>query len=139
MSIMNVFRMSEDLRISLGLVFMACLLSGCGSNGKNPTMEENAAKGEILFQSVGCTQCHSLSGETMYGPALNNILGTTIRVVQSGKEKSLTVDREYIHRSIEKPEYEKLLQFESRKMPRTELSEEQINQITDYLISINEQ
>lgn len=118
---------------------MACLLSGCGSNGKKPTMEENVAKGEILFQSVGCTQCHSLSGETMYGPALNNILGTTIRVVQSGKEKSLTVDREYIHRSIEKPEYEKLLQFESRKMPRTELSEEQINQITDYLISINEQ
>ena len=74
----------------------------------------------------------------MYGPALNNILNTSIRVIREGKEVSLTVDREYIHRSIRNPEYEKLLDFKKQKMPITELSEDQINQLTDYLISINE-
>lgn len=75
----------------------------------------------------------------MYGPALNNILNTSIHVIRDGKELSLTVDREYIHRSIQNPEYEKLLDFKKQKMPKTELSEDQINQLTDYLISINEQ
>lgn len=135
---MNVFKMNRNRRISFGLVFMACLLGGCSSNGKKPTLAENAAKGEVLFLSVGCTQCHSLNGETMYGPALNNILNTSIRVIREGKEVSLTVDREYIHRSIQNPEYEKLLDFNKRKMPKTELSEDQINQLTDYLISIHD-
>ncbi len=74
----------------------------------------------------------------MYGPSLNNILNTSIWVIREGKEVSLTVDREYIHRSIQNPEYEKLLNFSKRKMPKTELSEDQINQLTDYLISIHE-
>lgn len=74
----------------------------------------------------------------MYGPSLNNVLNTSIQVIRDGKEVSLIVDREYIHRSIQNPEYEKLLNFSKRKMPKTELSEDQINQLTDYLISINE-
>lgn len=115
------------------------IFSGCkpSNNGKANT-KENVEKGDVLFHSVGCTQCHSLNGETMYGPALNNILNTSIRVIRDGKEVSLTVDREYIRHSVQNPEYEKLLNFKMRKMPKTELSEEEINQLTDYLISINE-
>jgi cytochrome c oxidase subunit 2 len=113
--------------------------SGCNfSNSGKVNTEENVEKGDVLFHSVGCTQCHSLNGETMYGPALNNILNTSIRVIRDGKEVSLTVDREYIRHSVQNPEYEKLLNFKTRKMPKTELSEEEINQLTDYLISINE-
>ncbi len=118
--------------------FILGVLNGCNSAGNKATFRENAVKGDVLFHSSGCTQCHSLDGTPMYGPALNAILHTPIQVMRDGKTVSLTVDRDYIHRSIEKPEYEKLLQFESRKMPQTQLSEEQINQITDYLISINE-
>lgn len=115
------------------------IFSRCNpSNSGKLTTKENVEKGDELFHSVGCTLCHSLSGETMYGPALNNILNTSIQVFREGKEVSLTVDREYIHRSIQDPEYEKLLNFNKQKMPKTELSEDQINQLTDYLISINE-
>jgi len=131
--------MSGFSKIICLLFIVLSLFSGCKSaNSGKATTKENAEKGDILFHSVGCTQCHSLTGETMYGPALNNILNTSIRVIRDGKELSLTVDREYIHRSIQNPEYEKLLDFKKQKMPKTELSEDQINQLTDYLISIHE-
>ena len=131
--------MSGFLRMICLFFIVLSIFSGCNSsNSGKATTKENAAKGDELFHSVGCTQCHSLNGETMYGPALNNILNTSIRVIREGKEVSLTVDREYIHRSIRNPEYEKLLDFKKQKMPITELSEDQINQLTDYLISINE-
>lgn len=134
-----MYQMSGFSKIICLLFIVTSFFSGCKSaNSGKATTKENAEKGDALFHSVGCTQCHSLNGETMYGPALNNILNTSIRVIREGKEVSLTVDREYIHRSIHNPEYEKLLDFNKRKMPKTELSEDQINQLTDYLISIHE-
>lgn len=134
-----MYQMSGFSKIICLLFIVLSLFSGCNSsNSSKPTTKENAKKGDVLFHSVGCTQCHSLTGETMYGPSLNNILNTSIRVIRDGKEVSLTVNREYIHRSIQNPEYEKLLNFSKRKMPKTELSEDQINQLTDYLISIHD-
>jgi cytochrome c2 len=134
-----MYQMSGFSKIICLLFIVLSLFSGCKSaNSGKATTKENAEKGDVLFHSVGCTQCHSLTGETMYGPSLNNILNTSIWVIREGKEVSLTVDREYIHRSIQNPEYEKLLNFSKRKMPKTELSEDQINQLTDYLISIHE-
>lgn len=121
-------------------VFMAAFaLFGCNSpkSAKTKT-KENANKGEVLFNSVGCTQCHSVMGETMYGPSLKGILNTSIQVIREGKEQTLTIDRDYIHRSIQNPDFEKPVDFKNSKMPVTELSPEEIEFITDYLISINE-
>jgi cytochrome c oxidase subunit 2 len=134
-----MFQMSGFSKITGLLFFVLSLFSGCKSaNSGKATTKENAEKGEVLFHSVGCTQCHSLDGQAMYGPALNTILRTQIQVIRDGENINLNVDREYIHRSIQNPEYEKLVNFDKRKMPKTELSEDQINQLTDYLISINE-
>ena len=74
----------------------------------------------------------------MYGPSLNGILHTSIQVIREGSEHTLIIDREYILRSIQNPDYEKLINFRNSKMPKTELSPEEIEFITDYLISINE-
>jgi len=82
--------------------------------------------------------CHSVTGESMYGPSLNGILHTSIQVIREGSEQTLIIDREYILRSIKNPDYEKLINFRNKKMPKTELSSEEIEFITDYLISINE-
>lgn len=92
----------------------------------------------MLFNSVGCTMCHSVLGESKYGPSLNGILNTSIQVIREGKEQTLIIDREYIHRSIQDPDFEKPINFKNSKMPKTELSSEEIEFITDYLISINE-
>lgn len=131
--------MSASVRIYCLVFIAASALLGCDSpkSGKiNPN--ENANKGKLLFNSVGCALCHSVTGETRYGPTLNGILNTSIQVIREGSEQTLIIDREYILRSIQDPDYEKLLNFKSSKMPKTELSSKEIELITDYLISINE-
>jgi hypothetical protein len=131
--------MSGSFRIYFLVIIAASALIGCNSpksSKLNP--KENEKKGEELFNSVGCTMCHSVKGETMYGPSLNGILHTSIQVIQEGSEKTLIIDRDYILRSIKNPDFEKLINFRNKKMPKTELSPEEIEFITDYLISINE-
>lgn len=121
------------------LIFLIVfLISGCNSQNSNKlTTKESIQKGEAIFTSVGCTTCHSLSGETRYGPSLNKILNTEVIVIQGGKEHPLKVDREYIKRSIQDPDFEKLVDFKNKKMPKPTLSPDEIDQIVDYLISIN--
>lgn len=123
-----------------GFIFIIIsTLFGCNSpnNGKIKTVE-NANKGKELFNSVGCTMCHSVSGEARYGPSLNSIFNTEIHVIRNGEEKVITIDREYIRRSIQNPDYERVNTFQNRKMPVPTLSSEEIEYITDYLISISE-
>jgi len=121
------------------LIFLIIyLISGCNTqNNSKITSKEKTPDGEALFVSVGCTTCHSLSGEIRYGPALNKILNTDVIVIQKGKEHSVKVDREYIKRSIQDPDFEKLVDFKNKKMPKPSLSQDEIDQIADYLISIN--
>jgi hypothetical protein len=131
--------MSGTTRFFCILFIAASGLTGCNSPKSSPlNPKEKAKKGEVLFNSVGCTMCHSVTGEAKYGPSLNGIVNTSIQVIHEGSEHSLIVDREYILRSIQNPEYEKLISFKTKKMPKTELAPEEIEFITDYLISINE-
>jgi cytochrome c oxidase subunit II len=117
---------------------MVFFLAGCSSkSGKKTVNNENVKKGEALFKSVGCSMCHSISGDNMYGPSLNSILNTDVIVVRDGKERSLKIDRDYILRSIQNPEFEKVVDFKDRKMPKPELAFDQIECITDYLIFVN--
>jgi len=121
------------------LIFLIIyLISGCNTqNNSNIITKEKTPDGEALFVSVGCTTCHSLSGETRYGPALNRILNTDVIVIQKGKEHSVKVDLEYIRRSIQDPDFEKLVEFKNKKMPKPTLSAVEIDKIANYLISIN--
>ena len=120
------------------ILLIIFLISGCNSQNNNKiSTKESTQKGEVLFASIGCTTCHSLSGEARYGPALNKILNTDVIVIQGGKEHSVKVDREYIKRSIQNPDFEKLVDFKNKKMPKPSLSPDEIDQIADYLISIN--
>lgn len=131
--------MSGPFRIYCLVIIAASVLFGCNSPKSDKTNpKENVNKGKVLFNSVGCTLCHSVTGEARYGPSLNGILNTSIQVIRDGSEHTLIIDREYILRSIQKPDYEKLISFRNSKMPKTELSSEEIEFITDYLISINE-
>jgi mono/diheme cytochrome c family protein len=96
-----------------------------------------AARGEELFNSVGCTKCHSMSGENMYGPPLKFNLGQEITVIRKGSLKNTELDRRYIVRSMKDPDYEKLAGYQQKKMAKIELSSEAIESIADYLIYIN--
>lgn len=113
-------------------------ISGCNSQtNRKAITKENVQKGETLFNSVGCTTCHSVSGEVRYGPPLNVIFNTEVMVVREGGKRLVKADREYIQRSIQNPDFEKVDGFQNKKMTKPTLSDEDVDYIIDYLISIN--
>ena len=59
------------------------------------------ARGKALFTSDGCAGCHSLSGSTSAGPALNGLAGTTV-TLDNGQ--TVTADDTYLERSITDPD-----------------------------------
>jgi hypothetical protein len=115
---------------------MILVIQSCSPEQKIIT-KEMAGKGEQLFNSVGCTKCHSLTGENMYGPPVKFNYGAEITVIRNGNPKIIELDRGYIIRSMKDPDYEKLKGYEKKKMAKIELSGEAIESITDYLIFIN--
>lgn len=120
----------------LTILFVIFFPFGCRNS---PTISaESAAKGEFLFNSVGCKQCHSVTGDTLlYGPSLNSIFKKEVVVLRGDKKMILTIDREYILRSITDPEMEKLEGFENKKMPPVNLTAKEIGHLADYLIFIS--
>jgi hypothetical protein len=120
----------------LFVLFLMLLPFGCGNSGM--VTAEDARKGELLFNSVGCTKCHSVKGDTiLYGPPLKSIYGKEVVVSSSGKRITLTIDRQYIIRSITDPDAEKLAGYENKKMTPVNLSTEEIESLADYLIYIS--
>jgi len=119
-------------------LFIIITLSGCHSQVKeNKVHQENPQKGAVLFHNTGCIMCHSINDEKFYGPTLNSVLNTRILVIANGKQDSVTIDRQYIVRSIKDPEFEKDIRFQHRKMPKPDLSDDDIESITDFIMMIN--
>ena len=112
------------------------LFVGC-QDSKEKKEFENIQKGKQLFTSVGCATCHSITGEKRYGPKLNDILGTETKVIRNGKQYTFTIDRNYIKKAIADPDYEKPLLYKSNKMPKPNLTDHEVDCITNYLISIH--
>ena len=114
------------------------VVASCNSqSGTKAITKENIQKGETLFRNVGCTTCHSVSGEVLYGPPLNTVYNSVVEVIHDGKKRSVKATREYIHQSIQNPDFEKVDGFQSKKMPKPTLSEEDMDYIIDYLESLN--
>jgi cytochrome c oxidase subunit 2 len=59
------------------------------------------ARGKQLFASDSCSGCHSLSGGTGAGPALNGLAGTKVSLDNG---QTVTADDAYIERSITDPD-----------------------------------
>jgi cytochrome c2 len=59
------------------------------------------AHGKALFTRDSCSGCHSLSGATGAGPALNGLAGTTV-TLDNGQ--TATADDAYLERSVTDPD-----------------------------------
>jgi mono/diheme cytochrome c family protein len=122
----------------LSVIMILMALSGCGNKKKPDYIHiEDPGKGEELFKKVGCTTCHSVSGEKKYGPPLNSIFDKEVVVIRNGNPDTVRVDRQYILRSLKDPGFEKVSSFQKRKMPALNLSMEEIDCLVDYIIFIN--
>ena len=51
----------------------------------------------------GCTACHSLDGSKLVGPSFKGLFGITETVLTDGEERTITVDEDYIRKSIKEP------------------------------------
>jgi cytochrome c oxidase subunit 2 len=115
-------------------------LPACRNNNATPagiSRTPNADRGEKLFMETGCITCHSLNGVSMYGPPLNSIIGMDVEVTRNGKTFTVTVDREYLLRSLKEPGFEKVSSFRKKKMPVINLPDEDIQCLVDYIEKIN--
>ncbi|WP_187388192.1 c-type cytochrome [Seonamhaeicola marinus] len=100
---------------------------------------ENVKKGQELFNTVGCVNCHSLDNKKLYGPALKYTMGKQVTVLRDSTELSVTVDRDYIKRAISNPNFEKRIAFKNSTMAKTTLTPLEIDLITEYLIAASDE
>jgi hypothetical protein len=118
-----------------GLFVMFLIIAGCRSNDR--INHEFAKKGEDLFSNYGCKICHSVSGEIMYGPPLNDIMNKQVEVVRKGSKTWITTDQDYLLRSVRDPSFEKVTGYENKTMPKPDISEKEIEFLVEYIQQIN--
>ena len=101
------------------------------SSGNTETM---VSAGEQLYRQYGCPACHQQESSAR-GPMLRGLAGSTVRL-QGGR--TVIADREYMRESISDPGA-KVVEGYSPIMPtyRTTLNQEQLNQIVEYLLSLD--
>jgi cytochrome c oxidase subunit 2 len=90
--------------------------------------------GAKLVQEKGCVACHSLDGNAKVGPTLKGVFGRKETVVTSGKEREITVDDEYIKRSLLEPQADIVKGFPPI-MPSQKglLKDDELDSIIEYL------
>lgn len=91
--------------------------------------------GKRIMKNIGCFACHTTDGTKLVGPSFKGIYGHTTTVVTGGSEREVTVDDEYIKRSIYDPNADVVKGYNKGLMqPYTgQLSEDDIKQITEYI------
>jgi len=101
-----------------------------GAAGEKLEVKEHP--GHELLEEHGCLGCHSLDGSQLLGPSFKGIWGRTVTVMTRGKERSVTVDEEYLRRSIREPNADVVKGFPP-VMPTIGLSEDELKAIVEYL------
>ena len=85
--------------------------------------------------NIGCFACHSVDGSKIIGPSFKGIYGHDVTVKTGGSERTITVDDEYIKRSIYEPDADVVDGFNRGLMQsyQGQLSDSDIEQIIEYL------
>jgi len=98
------------------------------------------AAGMAVIDAQGCYACHSTDGSKILGPTFLNLFGEKQVVVKDGKEVTITVDEEYIKKSIYEPNSEIVKGYPRDLMQsyKETLSEGDIAKIIEYLKTLNE-
>jgi cytochrome c2 len=75
--------------------------NGGGGGQSGGSAGGGAAQGASLFESYGCSGCHSLSGAKLTGPPLNGLFGSKV-TLSTGQ--TVTADEAYLVESIVEPD-----------------------------------
>jgi cytochrome c oxidase subunit II len=98
------------------------------------------AEGEAIMRAQGCFACHTNDGSKLIGPSYLNLFGEEQVVLRAGKEFTVTVDDEYVKKSILDPNSEITKGFPAGLMQsyRNTLSDADIQKIIEYLKTLHE-
>lgn len=91
--------------------------------------------GEKVFNSKGCTACHSIDGTVKIGPALNGVYGHETTLSDGSK---IQADEEYIRESILNPAAKVVQNFPAGVMPvfAGQLQDSELNALVEYIKSL---
>jgi cytochrome c oxidase subunit 2 len=90
--------------------------------------------GEQLAKAKGCVACHSMDGSRLIGPSFKGAYGRKEIVVSAGQEREITIDDEYIKKSMLEPTAD-IVQGYQPLMPSQQglVSEAEIRALTAYI------
>lgn len=100
-----------------------------------PLDPEASDYGERLFSRLGCSSCHSVTGEKGVGPSLNGLLGREETLVDGS---TIVVDEAYIRDSIRRPSAQVVRGY-APTMPELgeALSPGQLDALVSYLTGLS--
>lgn len=99
------------------------------------------AAGRLLTEQKGCIACHSADGTKIVGPSYKGIFGHKVIVESDGKEREITVNEEYIKKSILEPDADIVKGFNKGSMIsyKGQLNDQEIDQIIEYIKTLSEE
>ena len=97
-------------------------------------------QGLTIMKFQGCMACHSTDGTKIVGPTYLNLFGRQEVVNRNGAEVTITVDEDYIKRSIFDPNADIVKGYPKGLMQsyKGKISDADIAKIIEYLKSLNE-
>jgi cytochrome c oxidase subunit II len=97
-------------------------------------------QGLTIMKFQGCMACHSSDGTKIVGPTYLNLFGKQEIVNRNGADVTITVDEEYIKRSIFDPNADIVKGYPKGLMQsyKGKISDADIAKIIEYLKSLNE-
>ena len=98
------------------------------------------AEGLQIMKDNGCVACHTSDGTRLVGPSYKGVFGHTVEVITNGKKQTITVDEEYIKRSILHPDEDVVVGFNKGLMRsyQGQISDQEIDKIIEYLKSLSQ-
>ena len=96
----------------------------------------NQHPGLTLMKKNACLSCHTQDGSKLVGPSLKGLLGKEETIVVNGVDQDIVVDEEYIRQKLKDPASSTVKSYQSGLMPPLPLTDEEIDQIIDYISTI---
>jgi cytochrome c oxidase subunit 2 len=90
------------------------------------------------MQNIGCFACHTLDGTKLVGPSFKGVWGHEATVITGGQKRTVSVDEEYIKKSIYDPNADVVDGYMKGLMVsyQGQLKDEDITEIIEYLKTV---
>lgn len=101
-------------------------------------MEAPGVVGKKIMQNIGCFACHTLDGTKLVGPSFKGVWGHEATVITGGQKRTVSVDEEYIKKSIYDPNADVVDGYMKGLMVsyQGQLKDEDITEIIEYLKTV---